>query len=147
MKVYLDKINIINYTGMVSNIGDESLGPKKVCHESWILTIDGKYKIIDNNYYKFKLQQKDTLVIDNYLSNSTAFCENSYFKKGEQVFNIPPAHQKITIKKYIYSRDPSISLIIEMINENVTDIYFWTKKDIEDPVIKQTIMSFVSNLT
>ena len=91
--------------------------------------------------------EKDTLVIDNYLSNSTAFCENSYFKKGEQVFNIPPAHQKITIKKYIYSRDPSISLIIEMINENVTDIYFWTNKDIEDPVIKQTIMSFVSNLT
>ena len=147
MKIYLDSLHIKDYISIVTNKGDDIFGPKKVYYKTWLLTPEGKYKIIDNNYYKFKLQQNDAIVIDNYLPHSRAICEKSYFKKFGQIYTIPISHQKIKIKKNIYKKDPSISLIVEKTNDTFTDIYFLTNNDIQDPDIKQTIISFLSILT
>ena len=101
MKIYLQEIKVNNYTSIITNKGDDIFGPKKIINENWILTNDGKYKIQDNNYLKFKLQEKDSLLINNYINNLSVFCENSYFKKKQQIFNIPPSHININIQKYM----------------------------------------------
>ena len=147
MKIYLHAIGVNNYINIITNKGDSIFGPKKIINENWILTADGKYKIQDNNYFKFKLQEKNPVIINNYIDNLSVFCENSYFKKKQQIFNIPPSHININIQKYIYNRDSSISLVVEKVNDIFTDIYFLSNNDIQNPDIKNTIVSFLSILT
>ena len=147
MKIYLHDIKVNNYTTIITNKGDNIFGSKKIINENWILTTDGKYKIQDNNYFKYKLQEKESIIINNYINHLSIFCENSYFKKQQQVFNIPPSHININIQKYIYNRDPSISLVVEKVNDDFTDIYFQSNNDIQNPDIKNTIVSFLSILT
>ena len=117
-------------------------------NESWLLTADGKYKIIDDNYFKYKLKSStEKIHIENYFENKDIFCEKGYFKKMHQVYNIPLHHHKIKITKFIYNRDPSISLIIEKTNDIYSDIYFWTSNDINEMDIKSAIASFTQCLT
>ena len=147
MKIYLHDIKVDNYTNMIKNKGDSILGPKKIIQENWLLTPDGKYKIQENNYFKYKLYEKDSITIDNYINHISIICENSYFKKKNQIFNIPLSHICINIQKYIYNKDPSISLVVEKVNDIFTDIYFFSNRDIQNPDIKKTIASFLSILT
>ena len=52
MKVYLQGLDIDTYRTLVENKGDKLLGKRHIKNESWLLTTDGKYKIIDDNYFK-----------------------------------------------------------------------------------------------
>ena len=148
MKVYLQGLDIDTYRTLVENKGDKLLGKRHIKNESWLLTADGKYKIIDDNYFKYKLKSStEKIHIENYFENKDIFCEKGYFKKMHQVYNVPLHHHKIKITKIIYNRDPSISLIIEKTNDVYSDIYFWTSNDINEMDIKSAIASFTQCLT
>lgn len=147
MKIYLNNLKPHMYVNYIANKSDKDLGHKTIQNEVWILTADGKYKITDNNYFKYKLNDISSEIKKLYIDDITAFCETSYFTKKYAVYNIPIQHHKIMIQKYIYDRDPSISLVIEKINNKISDIYFWTKKDSDDNDVKSTIASFLSLLT
>ena len=64
---------------------------------------------------------KKSSSIDNYINHISIICENSYFKKKNQIFDIPLSHIYINIQKYIYNKDPSISLVVEKVN----NIFIW----------------------
>ena len=148
MKVYLEGLNIDTYRSIVESKGDTFLGNKHIKNEIWLLAPDGKYKIIDDKYFKYKLKKSEEKIeVENYFDNRNIYCEQGYFKKITQVFTIPINHHKIKLTKIIYDRDPSISLIIEKTNNVYSDIYFWTNRDIEDVGIKSTITSFTECLT
>ena len=147
MKIYLNNLKPNMYVNYIANKSDKELGHKTIQNEVWILTADGKYKITDNNYFKYKLNEMTTKIKKFYIDDITAICETGYFAKKCAMYNIPIQHHKIIIQKYIYDTDPSISLVIEKVNEKVRDIYFWTKKDIDDNDVKSTIVSFLSLLT
>ena len=148
MKVYLEGIDINTYRSIVESKGDKLLGNRHIKNEMWLLTPDGKYKIVDDKYFKYKLKSSDEKIeLKNYLEDRNIYCEQGYFKKISQVFNIPIHHHKIKITKIIYKRDPSISLIVEKINDCYSDIYFWTNNKIDEIDIKSTIASFTKCLT
>lgn len=148
MKVYLEGIDIDTYRSIVESKGDKLLGNKHIKNELWLLTPDGKYKIVDDKYFKYKLKtSEEKLELENYFEDRNIYCEQGYFKKISQVFNIPIHHHKIKITKIIYNRDPSISLIVEKINDMYSDIYFWTNNNIAEIDIKSTIASFTKCLT
>ena len=50
MKVYLDGLDINTYRSIVESKGDTFLGNKHIKNEIWLLTTDGKYKIIDEKF-------------------------------------------------------------------------------------------------
>ena len=133
MKVYLEGLDIETYRSIVESKGDNLLGNKYIKNEIWLLTPDGKYKIVDDKYFKYKLNDsQEKMERKNYFENRHIFCEQGYFKKIAQVFNIPMQHHKMKITKIIYNRDPSISLIIEKQNDIYSDIYFWTNNNIDE---------------
>lgn len=148
MKVYLQDLNIDAYKSLVENKGDNILGKKYIKNEIWFLTPEGKIKIIDDNYYKYKLRcNNEREEYPNHIGTKTCFCEKGYFKKMMQSFNIPLQHHKIDVKKIVYNRDPSISLIVEKTNNQYSDIYFYTNNDIREVDIKSAITSFAEYLT
>jgi len=148
MKIYLPQLNLSTYNKYISNKGDEHIGSKSVVENIWILTDDGKYKVIDDNYFKYKLHEaKPTEIVENYIDNAPAYCDYSVFKKNFQTYVLPMNHVKVHIKYIFYNIDTSISLVVEKVDDEYTDIYFTTKNDINSPDIKNTIISFLSILS
>ena len=93
--------------------------------------------LIENNHYK----------IDNYYKLFSIFVnENKY--KSSIISHIPYDHIVLNVQKNIYklNKYSNISFIEEIINKKYKKYYFETNENVEDIMIKEEIVTFLSLL-
>jgi hypothetical protein len=112
--------------------------------DTLFLSYDGLYKIIDNNYYKFKLIDNDAYIYNNFLDDYTLYHSNSFWKKS-MITSIPFDIETIDIN-YIeiklneYSKN---TMVIEILNGKIIDLYFLSNMSKDDYSFKEDISLFI----
>ena len=138
-KYHIGEININKIN--IKNINENIVTKKK---ENLFLCNNGLCKIVDNDVYLYKLIDKDAEIYDNYLDKYTLYLSNSYWK-SRKVNNIPYSHKTIEItyvevKLSEYSKN---SMIIEIFNGKIIDLYFISNATKEDFSLKEDISLFI----
>jgi hypothetical protein len=156
MKIYINNLNM----DILYNILD-IFNYKYVDSETYIqiYSIDGIYKINDNQFKKLNIIDKEIELFQNYYNNITLIIDKSFYIE-ENVHSVNPENVSIKIKRCFFktNKNSNIKLIIEgPINEDLNsnkyfikpnDIYFETSEniDINDDLIKKEIIVFLSLL-
>lgn len=96
-----------------------------------ICAVDGFYEITDKSLIKYKKVLLEDLIFENFVNNYTLLISNSYEKKIGQVEFIPYECEEITVTSLIFDIPESNNkLVINYINNRITDFYFKTKEKI-----------------
>ena len=97
-----------------------------------IFSIDGFYETTDKSIIKYKTVLSEDLIFEKFVDNYTLLISNSYEKKIGQVEFIPYECEEITITSLIFDIPESNNkLVINYINNRITDFYFQTKEKIK----------------
>jgi|TARA_B110000046_G_scaffold42882_1_gene47657 hypothetical protein len=121
----------------------------KYFDETIILTENGLLKYDKDNLtiYKINFNDKDDLLLKNYVDNIDVYqCENIW-KKQNVCYHIPYLHEIVNIKRYIFSprKGAPLNYSIECIDNKVVDHYFSTTiKDHTDILLKEDISLFLN---
>ena len=115
---------------------------KRIYSDKGIIEIDKSGKIwsmeiIDEKPSIYTLDNQIRLYID-----------KSTFKRKDEVFQISPEHISVVMKKMICSLSPNamVQLVIETVEELITDIYFETEIDIQQHSVREDIVTFLALL-
>ena len=82
---------------------------------------------------KYKIIEKESFVIKNFLEKYSLIGINFYHKKIGEVFSIPFENKFITIKKVKFNIGQSKNyLVFEFKNNKIIDIYFLSSKKINE---------------
>tara|TARA_B110000305_G_C19256472_1_gene547336 strand:- start:120 stop:557 length:438 start_codon:yes stop_codon:yes gene_type:complete len=142
MKIYLQDV-ILND---ISKLLQSNLHITKL-HKNYIYSYEGIYTIIRNNIYKLDIINNNSLSINNYINNITAFIDTSSITPQKDVsYQIPipnTSHQLLEYNIKI-NKDSIISLIIETNNNIISDWFFITDESYDNPFIKEDINKFIS---
>jgi len=136
-KIYVKKLNMQTF---LEKVLPKALRFEKKSEEIiQILSKRGIYKIVNNELFLYKLQNKQTLNI-----NNDFFITNYYWKKIKNS-EYPFEHFMIKISKEKYFITDNIQLILEKRKNIIIDFYFkTTHSDYEKNIAD--ITSFLSNL-
>ena len=102
------------------------------------------HKIINDEYYKYKLLDNSENKYENFLNKYTLYCSNSYWKKI-QVDNIPYKHSIINIS-YVeikLNKFSNNTMVFEIFNGKVIDLYFLSDMSKDDHSFKEDISLFI----
>lgn len=150
MRIYIADFNINNLnidTIMKSfknnkNIIMKETIEKRIYSDNGIIEIDKtgnlwSMEITDDN-------QSHIYMMDNVIK---LHLDNSSIKRKNKVFQIIPEHTYVIKNKRLFnSHNSTITFIIELNEQKITDIYFETEEDIENQYIKDNIVTFLSLL-
>jgi len=138
-KYYLDDIDIYKIKNYNFDVSDENI----------IITNDGLIKIIKDEYFLFSFINKSPKIIENFHKNNNLYIDNSYFKKIQQIYQIPIEHKflNITFHKYNIDQKNKIYFVKEILNKNVIDYYFQCDSKINIDTIQNCIFTFLTRLT
>ena len=108
-----------------------------------ILALDGEYIINTNGetiHYRINDMDNEDVVVKDYLDKYT-LCIAKYNKKRSNKKNIPVNSNEINMDSYVFkSNDKSqTSMIIEVIKNNIKDMYFLSNLDYDDYSFKEDI--------
>lgn len=156
MKIYINNLNIDILYKLLEIFNDKYSGSETYIQ---IYSIDGIYKISDNQFKKLNIMDKKIEILQNYYNEYTLIVDKSFFIE-ENVHSVNPEHISIKIKRCFFKINncSPIQLVIEgPENEDLTsnkhffkpnDIYFETKDniDINNDLIKKEIIVFLSLL-
>ena len=156
MKIYINNLNIDILNNLLHIFNDKYIDSETYIQ---IYSIDGIYKINDNQIKKLNIMDKEIELFQNYYNNFTLIVDKSFFIE-ENVHSINPEHISIKLKRCFFKsyQKSNIQLVIEgLINEDLTsnkhfikpnDIYFEINDniDIKDDLIKKEIIVFLSLL-
>ena len=115
-----------------------------------MLTENGFYQANKDDIfiYKFNFKEKD-LILENYIQNDTFILTPEKWLKIEPRYQLPFVHEKMVIKKLIFSprkRSP-VKFLCEIRDGVIIDYYFTISEyDHNDPLIKEDICSFLNKL-
>ena len=138
------------------NINEISLEKLKKNHKytkkiyKKILALDGEY-IINNNgeiiHYRINDIDDEDVIVDNYLDKYT-LCIMKYNAKRSNKKNIPVNNHEIIIDSYVFKSNAKsqTSMIIEVMKNNIKDIYFLSNLDYDDYSFKEDISYLLSKL-
>ena len=150
MKYYIPEINlrdIRNKNNIIQKF--ENIYNKEIISEKLILSIDGFYKIENNNLIKYKLVEKNYKYVTNFIENYSLIGIDCYEKKIGEVFSIPSESQSINIEKIKFNIGKSENYIVfEKRNNKIIDIYFLSKKKIDEHNVffNNDVSSFINLL-
>ena len=133
MKLYFDNFNIPNLNHLKKN-ETENL---------WFLSYFGKYKLSQNKIFLYKINDINSIIIDNFINNNTCFVSNEIWKKNKEVYYLPKDCIPLQIKKENYIIDSKLSFVIEKINNEINDYYFETQYALDDFCLKNELISFL----
>lgn len=150
MKYYIPEINLRDVRNKNNIIGKfENIYNKEIIIEKLILSIDGCYKIENENLIKYKLVEKNHNYVTNFIKNYSLIGVNYYEKKIGEIFSIPNENECINIEKIKFNIGKSENYIVfEKRNNKIIDIYFLSKKKIDENNIffNNDISSFINLL-
>jgi hypothetical protein len=112
--------------------------------DTLFLCENGLHKIIDDEYYKFKLIDNNETKYDDFLDKYTLYSSNSYWKKIA-VDNIPYKHSTINIS-YVEIKLNKFSkntMVFEIFNGKIIDLYFLSDMSKDDHSFKEDISLFI----
>lgn len=134
MKYYIPEINlrdVRNKNNIIEKF--ENIYNKEIIIEKLILSIDGFYKIENDNLIKYKLVEKKYNYVTNFIKNYSLIGMNYYEKKIGEIFSIPNENECINIEKIKFNIGKSENYIVfEKRNNKIIDIYFLSKKKIDE---------------
>ena len=156
MRIYINNFNIAILNNLLDIFNDKYINTETYIQ---IYSIDGIYKINDNQFKKLNIIDKEIEILQNYYNNYTLILDKSFFIE-ENVHSVNPEHISIKIKRCFFKINniSPIQLVIEgPVNEDLTsnkhffkpnDIYFETNNniDINNDLIKKEIIVFLSLL-
>ena len=106
---------------------------KQEFEDNIILSTNGYYTYDKDKLMKYKIIEKESFVIKNFLEKYSLIGINFYHKKIGEVFSIPFENKFITIKKVKFNIGQSKSyLVFEFKNNKIKDIYFLSSKKINE---------------
>ncbi len=150
MKYYIPEINlrdIRNKNNIIQKF--ENIYNKEIINEKLILSIDGFYKFENDNLIKYKLVEKNYNYVTNFIENYSLISMNYYEKKIGEMFSIPNESISINIEKIKFNIGKSENYIVfEKRNNKIRDIYFLSKKKIDEHNIffNNDVSSFINLL-
>ena len=133
MKLYFDTINMPNLC-QVKHTEKESI---------WFLSYFGKYKILQNKIFLYKLSENTEEKIQNFVNNKACYVFNEKWNKAKEIYYLPKDCIPIKIKKKIYHIDSKLSFVIEEVDNKRNDCYFETLYDLDDFCLKNELISFL----
>ena len=133
-KYYVPELNmrdIRNNTGLLGKL--EKKFNKSITKNKLIISINGYYKYDKDKLIKFKIIEKESNVITNFLDKYSLIGLNYYEKKIGEVFNIPYEHEHIIIEKIKFNVGNSKHfLMFEKKNNKIIDVYFLSTKKLNE---------------
>jgi hypothetical protein len=134
MKYYIPEINlrdVRNKNNIIEKF--ENIYNKEIIIEKLILSIDGFYKIENDNLIKYKLVEQNYNYVTNFIENYSLIGMNYYEKNLGEMFSIPSENKSINIEKIKFNIGKSENYIVfEKKNNKIIDIYFLSKKKIDE---------------
>jgi bisphosphoglycerate-independent phosphoglycerate mutase (AlkP superfamily) len=136
VKYYIEKISIEKIKRITCSMNFQTL----------ILTEDGYIKIIKDDYVSYYLQNKDPKIIENFVDNRTLYIDESIFKKGSEICQIPVLHKKVKIKYVKYKLNPKykIQFVKEIVDNQLVDYYFLNEENMD--VFQNVVFTFLKTL-
>ena len=133
-KYYVPELNmrdIRNNTGLLGKL--EKKFNKSITKNELIISINGYYKYDKDKLIKFKIIEKESNVITNFLDKYSLIGMNYYEKKIGEVFNIPYENEHIIIEKIKFNVGNSKHfLMFEKKNNKIIDVYFLSTKKLNE---------------
>ena len=133
-KYYIPEINlrdIRNNTHLMEKL--EKKFNKNSNKNSIIIASNGYYKYDKDKLIKFKIIEKESNVITNFLDKYSLIGMNYYEKKIGEVFNIPYENEHIIIEKIKFNVGNSKHfLMFEKKNNKIIDVYFLSTKKLNE---------------
>ena len=133
-KYYIPEINlrdIRNNTHLMEKL--EKKFNKNSNKNSIIIASNGYYKYDKDKLIKFKIIEKESNVITNFLDKYSLIGMNYYEKKIGEVFNIPYENEHIIIEKIKFNVGNSKHfLMFEKKNNKIIDVYFISTKKLNE---------------
>ena len=106
---------------------------KQEFEDNIILSTNGYYTYDKDKLMKYKMIEKESFVIKNFLEKYSLIGINIYHKKIGEVFSIPFENKFITIKKVKFNIGQSKNyLVFEFKNNKIIDFYFLSPKKINE---------------
>tara|TARA_Y100000389_G_C17343500_1_gene454617 strand:- start:203 stop:670 length:468 start_codon:yes stop_codon:yes gene_type:complete len=141
MKIYIPDIKINN---LDLSIIKQYL--YKTNKNSFIYSHEGIFKIKNNKIYLQNIQSKPAIY--NKIDNIDCIIDNSVISYNDEHWQIPFNHiyREEIYDIYHLRKNAIVDLVIEKFNENISDIYFLTKDDINILNINKDILTFLSLL-
>ena len=150
MKYYIPEINlrdIRNKNNIIQKF--ENIYNKEIIREKLILSIDGFYKIENDNLIKYKLVEKNYKYVTNFIENYSLIGIDCYKKKVGEMFSIPNESTSINIEKIKFNIGKSENYIVfEKKNNKIIYFYFLSKKKIDEHNVffNNDVSSFINLL-
>tara|TARA_B100001093_G_scaffold520378_1_gene615259 strand:+ start:8141 stop:8596 length:456 start_codon:yes stop_codon:yes gene_type:complete len=148
-KYYIPEINLRdlrNNSNLLEKMKDKfntSLNKNSI-----IISTDGYYKYEKDKLFKYKIIEKET-IIKKFLDKYTLIGINTFHKKIGEVYNIPYENSHIIVEKITFNIGTSSNyLVFELINSKIRDMYFLSRKKIDedDKFFTNDVSSFVEML-
>ena len=115
---------------------------------SIIISTDGYYKYEKDKLFKYKIIEKETTV-KKFTEKYTIIGINSFHKKIGEVFSLPYENSHLIIEKITFNIGTSSNyLVFELINNKIRDMYFLSRKKIDEDnkFFTNDVSSFVEML-
>ena len=148
-KYYIPEINLRdlrNNSNLLEKLKDKfNISSNK---NSIIISTDGYYKYENDKLFKYKIIEKET-IIKKILDKYTLIGINSFHKKIGEVYSIPYENSHIIIEKITFNIGTSSNyLVFELINNKIRDMYFLSRKKIDEDnkFFTNDVSSFVEML-
>ena len=148
-KYYIPEINlrdIRNNTNLFKNLEKFNKTSSK---NSIIIASNGYYKYDKDKLLKYKLIEKESKVVTNFLKKYSLIGINQYEKKVSEVFSVPFESNHITLEKIKFNVGTSNHyLVIEKKNDRIIDLYFLSPKKIDEKCkfFNNDVSSFIEML-
>ena len=148
-KYYIPEINlrdIRNNTNLFKNLEKFNKTSGK---NSIIIASNGYYKYDKDKLLKYKLIEKESKVVTNFLKKYSLIGINQYEKKVSEVFSVPFESNHIILEKIKFNVGTSNHyLVIEKKNDRIIDLYFLSPKKIDEKCkfFNNDVSSFIEML-
>ena len=149
-KYYIPEINlrdIKNKTNLINNL--EKTFNKTSNKNSIIIASNGYYKYNKEKLLKYKLIEKESEIVTNFLEKYSLIGINQYEKKIGEVFSVPFESNHIILEKIKFNLGTSKHyLVIEKKNDRIVDLYFLSTKKIDEncKFFNKDVSSFIEML-
>ena len=149
-KYYIPEINlrdIRNNTNILEKL--EKKFNKTSDKNSIIISRDGYYKYDKEKLLKYKLIEKDSKIVTNFLKKYSLIGINQYEKKVSEVFSVPFESNHIILEKIKFNVGTSKHyLVIEKKSDRIVDLYFLSTKKIDETCkfFNKDVSSFIEML-
>ena len=132
-KYYIPEINLRdlrNNNGLIQKLKDKFNSTTN--KNSIIISTDGYYKYEKDKLFKYKIIEKETTV-KKFNEKYTIIGINSFHKKIGEVFSLPYENSHLIIEKLTFNIGTSSNyLVFELINNKIRDMYFLSRKKIDE---------------